>query len=83
MNKIQQLSQAAIDNIKIGTLGTEEWIQQYNKNLVNQVVGETILAILATDTRPVVYTTYDKDQVSGIISRVVDQVRNHFKDTNE
>jgi len=83
MNKIEQLSQAAIDEIKIGTLGTQDWIAQYNKNLVNQVVGETILAILATDTRPVVYTTYDRDQVSGIISRVVDQVRDHFKDINE
>ncbi len=47
---------------------------------VQQVVGEAVLAILATDTRDIVYTTYDRDQVAGIISRVVDQVRNHFKD---
>ena len=47
--------------------------------LAQQIVGETIVAILATDTRSVIYTTYDKDQVQGIISLVVDQVRNHWE----
>lgn len=46
--------------------------------LAQQVVGETILAILATDTRPLVYTSFDKDMAAGIIARVVDQVRNHW-----
>jgi hypothetical protein len=57
-------------------------IPQVNPDLlIKQVVGECVLAILATDTRDIVYTTYDRDQVAGIISRVVDQVRNHFKET--
>lgn len=43
------------------------------------VVGETILAILATDCRDVIYTTYDLDRVQGIICRVVDQVRDHWE----
>jgi len=51
-------------------------------NFSNQLVGEVVLAILATDTRQLVYTTYDRDMVGGIISKVVDSVRNHFKETN-
>lgn len=48
--------------------------------LVKQVVGECVLAILATDTRDIVYTTWDRDQVASIIGRVVDNVRNHFEE---
>jgi len=51
-------------------------------NFSNQLIGETILAILATDTRSMVYTTYDKSVVDAVISQVVDSVRNHFKETN-
>jgi len=80
MNKIQELSQAAIDQIVVTKISTQDWIEQYNKNFVNQVVGECVLAILSTDTRGLVYTTYDRDQVAGIISKVVDSVRDHFKD---
>ena len=47
----------------------------------NQLIGECVLAVLATDTRPIVYTTYDKSVVDAVISRVVDNVRNHFKET--
>lgn len=46
--------------------------------LVKQTVGETILAILATDTRSLVYTTFDKGMVDGTVQRVVDQVRKHW-----
>lgn len=52
---------------------------QNPQELAQQIVGETVLAILATDTRDVIYTTYDQDQVRGIINRVVDQVRNHWR----
>jgi hypothetical protein len=51
-------------------------------NFSNQLIGEVVLAILATDTRQIVYTTYDRDQVAGIISKVVDSVRDHFKEQN-
>jgi hypothetical protein len=51
-------------------------------NFSNQLIGETILAILATDTRPFVFTTWDRDQVAGVIAKVVDSVRDHFKETN-
>lgn len=44
-----------------------------------EVVGETILAILAADCREFTRTTYDKDFVDAIISRVVDSVRNHWE----
>jgi hypothetical protein len=43
-----------------------------------QIVGETVTAILATDTRDIVHTTFDKQLVDGAISRVVDSVRNHW-----
>jgi hypothetical protein len=50
-------------------------------DFANQLVGETILAILATDTRSMVYTTYDKSVVDAVIGRVIDSVRDHFKET--
>lgn len=43
------------------------------------IVGETILAILATDCRDLTVTTYDKQFVDGVISRVVDSVRDHWE----
>jgi len=82
MNKIQELSQAAVEETNTSPLGTEDWIEQYNNNFANQVIGECVLAVLATDTRSLVYTTYDRDHVAGILSRVVDSVRNHFKEQN-
>ena len=57
-------------------------IRQVNAEmLVKATIGECILAALCTDTRSLVYTTYDRDMVAGIISRVADQIRNHFKET--
>ena len=54
-------------------------IKQVNPHeLIRQTVGETLLAILATDTRDLVYTTFDKGMADSIIGRVVDQVRNHW-----
>jgi hypothetical protein len=47
---------------------------------VQQVVGEAVLATLATDNRQAVYTTFDKQLVDGTIQRAVNQLRNHFKD---
>lgn len=47
-------------------------------NLVQQVVGETILAILATDNRNLMYTTFDRDLVNTVVAQVVDQVRKHW-----
>jgi len=47
----------------------------------NQLIGECVLAILATDTRKLVYTTYDKSVVDSVIAKVVDSVRDHFKET--
>lgn len=50
-----------------------------NAIIIEQAVGETILAILAADTRDLIYTTHDKNFVAGVISRVVDSVRSHWK----
>lgn len=56
-------------------------IPQVNPDLlIKQVVGECVLAILATDTRSLVYTTFDRGLVDSTIARVVDSVRDHFKD---
>ena len=56
--------------------------QNFVDSITSQIVGECVLAILATDTRQLVYTTYDRDMVGGIISKVVDSVRDHFKEAN-
>lgn len=52
--------------------------QDFLEHFAKQIVGETVLAILATDCRDFVYTTFDRDRAEGTISRVVDQVRNHW-----
>lgn len=71
MTKIQQL----ISQSQEDCMG----VKQTNPNtLVTQTIGECVLAILATDCRSITYTTYDKAMVDGVISRVVDNVRNHF-----
>lgn len=83
MNKIQEYADFARTSVPKDIVGVDEWIQHYNKIFADKIIGETITAVLATDTRDIVYTTYDKDQVDATIFRVVDQVRNHFKETNE
>ena len=55
--------------------------QKFVDEITQQIVGECVLAILATDTRSMVYTTYDKSVVDSVIAKVVDSVRNHFKET--
>lgn len=44
-----------------------------------QVVGETILAILAADCSRFTTTTYDKEFVDGVKSAVIDAVRDHWE----
>lgn len=43
-----------------------------------QIVGETITAILATDHRHAVFTTFDRAAIDGATSRIIEQVRNHW-----
>lgn len=43
-----------------------------------QVVGQTILAILATDHRDNTYTQFDKDRVEAATLKIVDQICNHW-----
>ena len=43
-----------------------------------QVVGETIAAILATDYRDLTYTQYDQDRIATATSKIIDAVRNHW-----
>ena len=63
-------------------LGTDRLKWEYAvQQFANELIGECVLAVLATDTRSLVYTTWDRDQVASVISKVVDSVRNHFKET--
>ena len=57
-----------------------EWSICMSERFATQLVGECVLAILATDTRSMTYTTYDKSVVDSVLSRVVDSVRDHFKE---
>ena len=43
-----------------------------------QVVGETIMAILSTDHRDLTYTQFDIDRINTATSKIIDQVRNHW-----
>ena len=56
-------------------------ITEYEE-LGKQIVGETILAVLATKTNDLVFTTYDINLKDAIIARVVDSIRNHWDFSN-
>jgi hypothetical protein len=43
-----------------------------------QVVGETIVAILATDHRDQSYTQFDLDRINTATAKIIDTVRNHW-----
>ena len=79
-SKVQEIVRDS--HLDVYALGTDYF--KWDKTVTdfsNQLIGECVLAILATDTRQFVYTTYDRDMVAGIIAKVADQVRDHFKDT--
>ena len=46
--------------------------------LAEEIVGETILAILATDHRHAMFTTFDKAAIDGATARIVESVRKHW-----
>jgi len=43
-----------------------------------QVVGETVLAVLATDLREYIATSYDLDMARAVVNKVVDNIRDHW-----
>jgi hypothetical protein len=43
-----------------------------------QVVGQTILEILATDHRHAIFTTFDKAAVDGATQRIVEAVKKYW-----
>ena len=43
-----------------------------------QIIGETVLAIMTTDHRHAMFTTFDKAAIEGATARIVDNVRNHW-----
>lgn len=63
---------------QVGTGLIHQRVVNYD-DFAQQVVGESIVAALCTDLRDITYTTYDRDMISSIVSRVVDQIRNHWE----
>lgn len=49
-----------------------------NAIIIQQAVGETILAILATDLRDCTYTTFDRDRNDNVVGRIIRNVRKHW-----
>ena len=43
-----------------------------------QIVGETILAVLAADLRDIVVTNYDSDMARAVVNKILDNIRNHW-----
>jgi len=43
-----------------------------------QIVGQTILEILATDHRHAMFTTFDKAAVDGATQRIIDSVKKYW-----
>lgn len=46
--------------------------------IAQRVVGETILAILATDHRHAMFTTFDKAAIEGATQRIINTVTKHW-----
>lgn len=48
------------------------------ESYTQQVVGETILAILATDHRHAQFTTFDRAAIEGATARITEAVRKYW-----
>lgn len=68
-------SEAAADMPAVNTWQEQT---QFMEQFAKQIVGETILAVLATNHTQAVYTTFDQQLMDGAVARVVDQIRNHW-----
>ena len=63
---------------QVGTGLIHQRLVNYDE-FAQQIVGESIVAALCTDLKDITYTTYDRDMISSIVARVVDQIRNHWE----
>ena len=73
--QIKQCWDAAAQDTQDNSWESQE---QFMERFAQQIVGETVAAILCTDTRNLVYTTHDKAVVDSVIGKVIDQVRDHW-----
>lgn len=74
--KVKQAWEAAASQTAdMSWQGQEAFMQRF----AQQVVGETVLALLCTDCRDVVFTTHDKSIADGVISRAIEGVRRHWE----
>lgn len=60
--------------------GNTKFVLSYEQltDLLQQTVGETILAILAAKTKHLRVTTYDDDLVEATTLTIINDVRNHW-----
>lgn len=65
--------------------GNTKFVLSYSElvNLLQQTVGETVLATLAAPTNTLKCTTYDQQLVEATTSLIIDSIRNHFKWTQK
>jgi hypothetical protein len=49
------------------------------QDLMQQTVGETVLAVLAANIKDLQATTYDYQQTETARTKIVDAIRNHWK----
>ena len=63
---------------QVGTGLIHQRLVDYDE-FAKQIVGETVLAILATDHRHALFTTFDKAAIEGATSRIINAVRKHWE----
>lgn len=80
MNKIEQLWADALDQAvpETYTQLNETQLLRVKEEFAQQIVGETILQILATDHRHAMFTTFDRAAIEGATARIVDSVTKHW-----
>ena len=80
MNKIEQLWADALDQAvpETYTQLNETQMLRVKEEFAQQIVGETILQILATDHRHAMFTTFDRAAIDGATARIVDNVTKHW-----
>ena len=61
--------------------GSTKFVLSYAEltNLLNQVVGEAVLATLSAPIKHLQNTTYDQQLVEATQLSIVDAIRNHFE----
>ena len=78
LEAFQPINDIASEGIADRYTFDQPWFQLYNQKFAQQIVGETVLAALATNLQEHICTSYDADMARAVTNKIVDNIRNHW-----